>query len=57
MKGDKIEFEVRDHMPSYSLDREIWNRVVAFFIVGPTWQFRNWPYYPDVSKITQKYKA
>ncbi len=38
IKGKEVTFEIRNR-----LDKHHWKRVVAAFLLGPDWQFRDWP--------------
>jgi len=38
IKGKDVTFEIRN-----KLDKHHWKRVVAAFLLGPEWQFRDWP--------------
>lgn len=38
MKGREITFEIRNRV-----ERHHWRRVVGTFLLGPEWQFRDWP--------------
>ncbi len=38
MKGKEVTFEIRNRV-----EERHWKRVVAAFLIGPEWQFRDWP--------------
>lgn len=38
VRGAEVTFEVRNKLEKYH-----WKRVVAAFLLGPDWQFRDWP--------------
>ena len=38
VRGKEVTFEVRNKLEKYH-----WKRVVAAFLLGPDWQFRDWP--------------
>ena len=50
--GKTIQFKVVDNVSK--LTREDWDRVVAVFAQGPSWQFKDWPWDGNPVEIFNK---
>eukprot|EP00043_Microstomoeca_roanoka_P012770 m.124125 g.124125 ORF g.124125 m.124125 type:complete len:150 (+) comp15586_c2_seq3:1360-1809(+) len=53
-----VQYHILDNISQ--LSPEDWQRVVAVFVAGPTWQFKDWPEIRDGKKpvdIFAKYRA
>jgi len=41
IKGKDITFDIYDSVTSFT--KNDWKRVVGVFVIGPDWQFKDWP--------------
>ncbi|GFQ72298.1 parafibromin [Trichonephila clavata] len=53
--GTSVPYRVIDNAQKLSEDE--WDRVVAVFVQGPTWQFKGWPWNGNPVEIFSKIKA
>ncbi|GIY28645.1 parafibromin [Caerostris extrusa] len=53
--GSSVPYRVIDN--AQKLTEEEWDRVVAVFVQGPTWQFKGWPWNGNPVEIFAKIKA
>ena len=53
--GREIEFDIYDSVTSFV--KNDWKRVVAVFVAGPEWQFKDWPSKEKIVDIFQKVRG